>query len=119
VARAHTFLHPRGWKLAKGFSDGVVAEGRTVFLAGQVGWNAEQRFESNLLYAQLFALADDPRRVYDLHVDWARRCATSLLNQFDFSPRDRSPARRLRLDDVGGRLRGGGSGITCSGFGHG
>jgi enamine deaminase RidA (YjgF/YER057c/UK114 family) len=43
---AHTFLHPRGWKTAKGFSNGVAAQGRMVFLAGQVGWNAEQRFES-------------------------------------------------------------------------
>jgi enamine deaminase RidA (YjgF/YER057c/UK114 family) len=42
----HTFLHPRGWKAAKGFSNGVVAQGRMVFLAGQVGWSAEQRFES-------------------------------------------------------------------------
>ena len=46
MAQAHTFLHPRGWKTAKGFSNGVVAQGRMVFLAGQVGWNAEQRFES-------------------------------------------------------------------------
>jgi enamine deaminase RidA (YjgF/YER057c/UK114 family) len=46
VAQTHTFLHPRGWKPAKGFSNGVVAEGRMIFLAGQVGWNAEQRFES-------------------------------------------------------------------------
>ena len=49
---AHTFLSPRGWKPAKGFSNGVVAEGRTVFLAGQVGWNAEQRFESKDFVAQ-------------------------------------------------------------------
>ena len=49
---AHTFLHPRGWKPAKGFSNGVVAEGRTIFLAGQVGWNAEQRFESRDFVAQ-------------------------------------------------------------------
>ncbi len=46
MAQAHTFLHPRGWKPAKGFSNGVVAQGRMIFLAGQVGWNAEQRFES-------------------------------------------------------------------------
>ena len=46
MADLHTFLHPRGWRPAKGFSNGVVAKGRTVFLAGQVGWNAEQRFES-------------------------------------------------------------------------
>ena len=46
MADLHMFLHPRGWRPAKGFSNGVVAKGRTVFLAGQVGWNAEQRFES-------------------------------------------------------------------------
>jgi enamine deaminase RidA (YjgF/YER057c/UK114 family) len=49
---AHKFLYPRGWKAAKGFSNGVVAEGRMVFLAGQVGWNAEQRFESRDFVAQ-------------------------------------------------------------------
>jgi enamine deaminase RidA (YjgF/YER057c/UK114 family) len=52
VVPAHTFLHPRGWKPAKGFSNGVVAEGRMIFLAGQVGWNAEQRFESTDFVAQ-------------------------------------------------------------------
>jgi enamine deaminase RidA (YjgF/YER057c/UK114 family) len=46
VTDTHVFLQPRGWRPGKGFSNGVVAKGRTVFLAGQVGWNAEQRFES-------------------------------------------------------------------------
>jgi len=52
MAQAHTFLNPRGWKPAKGFSNGVVAEGRTIFLAGQVGWNAEHLFESKDFVAQ-------------------------------------------------------------------
>jgi len=52
MADLHMFLHPRGWRPAKGFSNGVVAKGRTVFLAGQVGWNAEQRFESGDFVAQ-------------------------------------------------------------------
>jgi enamine deaminase RidA (YjgF/YER057c/UK114 family) len=52
VAQTHRFLHPRGWRPAKGFANGVVAEGRMVFLAGQVGWNAEQRFESDDFVAQ-------------------------------------------------------------------
>jgi enamine deaminase RidA (YjgF/YER057c/UK114 family) len=52
VAQPHTFLHPPGWKLAKGFSNGVVAEGRMIFLAGQVGWNADQQFESGDFVAQ-------------------------------------------------------------------
>ena len=52
MAQSHTFLHPPGWKPAKGFSNGVVAEGHTIFLAGQVGWNAEQHFESEDFVAQ-------------------------------------------------------------------
>ena len=32
-------LQPDGWAPAKGYANGVVAEGRTVFVAGQIGWN--------------------------------------------------------------------------------
>jgi len=46
MIEVHRLLHPRGWKQAKGFSNGVVAQGHMVFLAGQIGWNAEQKFES-------------------------------------------------------------------------
>jgi len=46
MSAPHTFLHPQNWKKAKGYANGIAAEGRLVFLAGQVGWNAEQRFES-------------------------------------------------------------------------
>lgn len=48
----HAFLHPRNWKAAKGYANGVAADGRTVFLAGQIGWNAEQIFESRDFVAQ-------------------------------------------------------------------
>ncbi len=47
MTQAHEFLHPKSWKQPKGFANGIVAEGRTVFLAGQIGWNAEQKFESH------------------------------------------------------------------------
>ncbi len=46
TARPHAFLHPRSWKQPKGYSNGVVATGRTIFLAGQIGWNSDQIFES-------------------------------------------------------------------------
>jgi enamine deaminase RidA (YjgF/YER057c/UK114 family) len=48
----HAFLHPRHWKRGKGYSNGIAAEGRTIFVAGQVGWNAEQIFESDDFVAQ-------------------------------------------------------------------
>ncbi|MFZ1102145.1 MAG: RidA family protein [Hyphomicrobiaceae bacterium] len=47
------FLHPKSWAPARGFANGVAATGRQVFVAGQVGWNAEQRFESDDFVAQV------------------------------------------------------------------
>jgi enamine deaminase RidA (YjgF/YER057c/UK114 family) len=47
------FLHPRNWKRAKGYANGIAAEGRMVFVAGQIGWNADQQFESPDFVAQV------------------------------------------------------------------
>ena len=45
-------LSPRGWKAPVGYANGIEASGRLVFVAGQVGWNAEQVFESEDITAQ-------------------------------------------------------------------
>jgi len=39
-------IQPPGWNRPRGYSNGIVAEGRMLFIAGQVGWNAEEKFES-------------------------------------------------------------------------
>ena len=49
----HQVLHPRHWKRAKGYSNGIAADGRIVFVAGQIGWNAHQKFESLDFVAQI------------------------------------------------------------------
>ena len=35
------FLQPKNWMSPKGYSNGVAAEGRQVFIAGQIGWNED------------------------------------------------------------------------------
>jgi enamine deaminase RidA (YjgF/YER057c/UK114 family) len=46
-------LHPQGWKPPVGYANGVsTAAGRLVFIAGQVGWNADQKFHSDQLVPQ-------------------------------------------------------------------
>jgi enamine deaminase RidA (YjgF/YER057c/UK114 family) len=47
------FLHPPHWKRARGYANGVAGVGRLVFIAGQVGWNAQQQFESQDFVAQV------------------------------------------------------------------
>ncbi|MCU0888724.1 MAG: RidA family protein [Rubritepida sp.] len=46
-------LLPEGWAPPIGYANGIaVRPGRIVFIAGQVGWNAAQRFESEALAPQ-------------------------------------------------------------------
>lgn len=33
-------IHPNGWAPPRGYSDGMIASGRYLTLAGQIGWNA-------------------------------------------------------------------------------
>jgi enamine deaminase RidA (YjgF/YER057c/UK114 family) len=39
-------LQPPGWVRAKGFSNGIAASGRLVFVAGQIGWTGECKWEA-------------------------------------------------------------------------
>ena len=46
-------VNPPGWPRPKGYSNGMVGRGTIVCVAGQVGWNAEERFESEDFVAQV------------------------------------------------------------------
>ena len=48
-----TVLQPEGWVKPRGYANGIAATGRTVFVAGQVGWNARGEFESDDFVAQV------------------------------------------------------------------
>ena len=41
-------LQPPGWPRPRGYANGIAAEGKIVFVAGQIGWDEEQRFEAGL-----------------------------------------------------------------------
>lgn len=49
----HETILPEGWEKPVGYANGVLAApGRMLFLAGQVGWTAQQQFESEGLVPQ-------------------------------------------------------------------
>jgi enamine deaminase RidA (YjgF/YER057c/UK114 family) len=39
----HRVLQPDGWPRPRGYANGISATGRTIFVAGQIGWDAQQR----------------------------------------------------------------------------
>jgi len=46
-------LQPPGWAPPVGYANGIAAgEGRSVFIAGQVGWDAQQKFQRTDFVAQ-------------------------------------------------------------------
>jgi enamine deaminase RidA (YjgF/YER057c/UK114 family) len=46
-------LQPDGWPRPRGFANGVVAEGRMVFVAGMIGWDETGTFAGDDLPAQV------------------------------------------------------------------
>ena len=40
-------VQPKGWPRPKGYAHAVVAEGRLLFIAGQIGWDASETFRSD------------------------------------------------------------------------
>jgi len=43
-----TVLQPPGWPRPKGYANGMAGSGRTVFVAGQIGWDEQGRFADGL-----------------------------------------------------------------------
>jgi len=46
-------LQPPGWARPRGYANGIAASGRMVFIAGQIGWDEQSRFQTDDLAAQV------------------------------------------------------------------
>lgn len=42
----HRIIHPEGWAPARGYANGVLTASGTLYVGGQIGWNAAQVFEA-------------------------------------------------------------------------
>ena len=49
----HKVLQPDGWARARGYSNGIAARGTQVFIAGQIGWGADQKVLHHRLAPQV------------------------------------------------------------------
>ena len=41
------FLQPPGWTRAKGYSNGIAASGRSVYVSGMIGWDSQCQFHTD------------------------------------------------------------------------
>jgi len=48
-----TTISPQGWSPAKGYANGMLAKDGTLYVGGQIGWTAEQVFETHDFIGQM------------------------------------------------------------------
>src|SRR5688500_5177452 len=53
VSTPNRVLQPEGWARPIGYSNGMEARGRPIFVGGQIGWNAQCKFEAKDLPGQV------------------------------------------------------------------
>ena len=49
----NTVVHPHGWLPAKGYANGIFTTDGHLYIGGQIGWNAQQQFESDYFILQM------------------------------------------------------------------
>ncbi len=49
----HEIIHPESWAAAKGYANGVMTPDGHLFVGGQIGWTADQVFESHDFIGQM------------------------------------------------------------------
>ena len=46
-------IHPKNWKPAKGYANGILASNGHLFIGGQIGWDSQKKFNSNTFIGQM------------------------------------------------------------------
>jgi enamine deaminase RidA (YjgF/YER057c/UK114 family) len=55
----HTMVTPARFPKARGYTDGIVAEGRVLFISGQIGWDENARIVSDDFATQFLQALDN------------------------------------------------------------
>jgi enamine deaminase RidA (YjgF/YER057c/UK114 family) len=49
LANGHATLLPDGWPRPRGYANGILARGETIYVGGMIGWDTESRFPDGLV----------------------------------------------------------------------
>ena len=85
-------LLPEGWPRPRGYANGVSAQGRQVYVAGMVGWNADAQFESDDLVDQVRQALRNVKAVLDTagaHPEHMVRMTWYVTDRADYLARGR------------------------------
>jgi len=97
------FLQPPGWARPKGYSNAVVASGRMIFVAGQVGWDTQEIFRSHDLVEQA---AQSLSNIVGILAEAGAKPSDIVRMNWYLADKEEYDARQGELGDVYRRIIG-------------
>ena len=92
-------IQPDGWAPAKGYANGVLTRGKTLYIGGQIGWNSEKVFVSKDFIGQMEQVLNNIKKIVETaggQVENITRLTWFLIDKNDYLSNQRTVGEAYR-----------------------
>ena len=92
-------IQPDGWAPAKGYANGVLTRGKTLYIGGQIGWNSEKVFVSKDFIGQMEQVLNNIKKIVETaggQVESITRLTWFLIDKNDYLSNQRNVGEAYR-----------------------
>ena len=92
-------VQPEGWAPAKGYANGVLTRGKTLYIGGQIGWNSEKVFVSKDFIGQMEQVLNNIKTIVETaggQVENITRLTWFLIDKSDYLSNQRAVGEAYR-----------------------
>ena len=92
-------IQPDGWAPAKGYANGVLTRGKTLYIGGQIGWNSEKVFVSKDFIGQMEQVLNNIKKIVETaggQVENITRLTWFLIDKNDYLSNQRAVGEAYR-----------------------
>ncbi len=92
-------IQPDGWAPAKGYANGVLTRGKTLYIGGQIGWNSEKVFVSKDFIGQMEQVLNNIKKIVETaggQVESITRLTWFLIDKNDYLSNQRAVGEAYR-----------------------
>ena len=95
----NNIIQPDGWAPAKGYANGVLTRGKTLYIGGQIGWNSEKVFVSKDFIGQMEQVLNNIKKIVETaggQVENITRLTWFLIDKNDYLSNQRAVGEAYR-----------------------
>ena len=92
-------IQPDGWAPTKGYANGVLTRGKTLYIGGQIGWNSEKVFVSKDFIGQMEQVLNNIKKIVETaggQVENITRLTWFLIDKNDYLSNQRAVGEAYR-----------------------